>query len=95
MKPTARRPWMQFSLRSLLVLMLVVAAFFAGRMSLQQELTRARELEAKVESVQAALAAEKEGSYRGVIARIQWALEEGGEEIVISDHVDFGAEPAN
>ena len=92
MKPTACRPWMQFSLRSLLVLMLVVAAFFAGRMSLQQELTRARALEAKVERVQAALAAENDS---GAIARIQWALDEAAEEVVITERIDHFSAPTD
>ena len=35
-----KRRWMQFSLRTLLTLMLVVAAFFAGRMPVQRELER-------------------------------------------------------
>ncbi|MDB4516277.1 hypothetical protein N9089_01615 [Crocinitomicaceae bacterium] len=37
-----RRRWTQFSLRSLLILTLVVASFLAGRLSLQRELERAR-----------------------------------------------------
>ena len=36
------RRWTQFSLRSLLILTLVVASFLAGRLSVQRELERAR-----------------------------------------------------
>jgi len=39
------RRWMQFSLRSLLTIMLVVAAFLAGRMPVQRELERLRAIE--------------------------------------------------
>jgi len=41
----ARRRWTQFSLRTLLTLTLVVAAFFAGRMPVQRELERLRVIE--------------------------------------------------
>lgn len=44
----SRRRWTQFSLRTLLTIMLVVAAFLAGRVSVRPELERLRaaELEA-------------------------------------------------
>lgn len=44
----SKRRWTQFSLRALLTIMLVVAAFFAGRVSVRPELERLRaaELEA-------------------------------------------------
>lgn len=41
----SRGRWMQFSLRTLLTLMLVVAAFLAGRMPVQRELERLRAIE--------------------------------------------------
>lgn len=40
-----RRRWTQFSLRSSLILMLVVASFLAGRVSVQRELTRVKAAE--------------------------------------------------
>ncbi len=39
-KPTRNRSWMQWSLRSILMLMLLVSTFFAGRMSLRREVER-------------------------------------------------------
>jgi len=39
------RRWTQFSLRNLLTLMLVVASFLAGRVSVQRELERVRRAE--------------------------------------------------
>ena len=38
----SRRRWTQFSLRTLLIITLVVASFLAGRLSVQRELERAR-----------------------------------------------------
>ena len=38
----SRCRWLQFSLRSLLAIMLIVAAFLAGRISVQPELERLR-----------------------------------------------------
>jgi hypothetical protein len=86
MKQTTRRPWLQFSLRSLLFLTLVVASFFAGRMSLQRELNRTRALEAQMQRVQAALAAETEKRYGLAIIRVQQAFDGEGEmEITKTD----------
>ena len=44
---TSRRRWTQFSLRGLLILMLVVASFLAGRVSVQRELKRLKAAEGK------------------------------------------------
>ncbi len=41
----SKRRWTQFSLRTLLTIMLVVAAFLGGRMSVQPELERLRAAE--------------------------------------------------
>ena len=41
----SKRHWAQFSLRTLLTVMLVVAAFLGGRMSVQPELERLRAAE--------------------------------------------------
>ena len=72
MKPASRRPWLQFSLRSLLLVMLAVASFFAGRMSLRRELDRARAVEAEARRAQqAAMQAEKAARYMAEIARAE------------------------
>jgi hypothetical protein len=42
MERASRRPWLQFSLRTLLIAMLMVASFFGGRISLQRELNELR-----------------------------------------------------
>src|SRR5687767_9273268 len=48
MNPPSGRPWLQFSLRSLLIVMLVVASFLAGRMSrLAEERAMRAEMEAR------------------------------------------------
>jgi hypothetical protein len=72
-----RRPWLQFSLRSLLLVMLVVASFFAGRMSLRPEVERIRALElearrahqAALEAAERALLAEMQARYQTELAR--------------------------
>jgi hypothetical protein len=70
-KFNSRRPWLQFSLRTLLFAMLAVAAFFAGRMSLRPELERAEavQLEAlraharPLAAAEAAMMAEQDARY--------------------------------
>jgi hypothetical protein len=61
MKETTRQPWLQFSLRTLLIVMLMVASFFGGRVSLQRELNHLRAVELDLlRAKEAAAAAERE-----------------------------------
>jgi hypothetical protein len=52
MNKFARLRWRQFSLRSLLILMLVIASYFAGRMAPQRELERAQAEAAQARSAE-------------------------------------------
>ena len=75
MERRSRRPWLQFSLRSLLLLMLVTASFFAGRMSLKRELERVRAVEAEARRArETALQAERHARYVAELARAEAAF---------------------
>jgi hypothetical protein len=72
MKQESRRGWLQFSLRSLLLVMLMVSCFFAGRMSLQRQLNQARAVEAEaLRAQEAAMQAEQIARYQADLARAQ------------------------
>jgi hypothetical protein len=84
MKQATRRPWLQFSVRSLLILMLAVGCFFAGRMSQRHEVERARKMELEAQrahaaaqaAVDEALMARAEALYQANIAQAQTQLRE-------------------
>jgi hypothetical protein len=72
---SSRRPWLQFSLRSLLLAMLVTAAFFGGRMSLQDELNRLRLIELENRrALEAARAAERAVLHQMLVDQVQAGL---------------------
>ena len=75
MNKPLRTPWLQFRLRSLLGLMLVVAAFLAGRMSAQRELVQLRRVvEQSRRAQQQALLAEEQARYLAELSRAQAML---------------------
>jgi hypothetical protein len=94
-KQPSRRPCLQFSLRSLLLVMLVTAAFFGGRMSLRPELERMRLVEVETRRAQeAALQAAEQARYMAELARAQAvfaeAMHEEASEEQVSDSSELG-----
>ncbi len=76
-KPPLRRWRWQFSLRALLLLMLVVASFLAGRLSPQRELEQARQAAVEAQlAAERALRAEIEARYAMAMAKEQSRLAE-------------------
>ncbi len=69
MTKRVQRPWLQFSLRSLLILMLVTASYFAGRMAPQRELEQARAMAVQAQLVsEQAMMAERDARHQLLIA---------------------------
>jgi hypothetical protein len=96
MEKPSRRPWLQFSLRSLLLLMLIVASFFAGRMSLKRELDRARAVEEEARKAHAAaVQSENAARYMAELVRAEAAFDQAMRAETSKETPSEAPEPSN